>query len=138
MKTLKILLWVTAVCCLVAFPFIFVPWSVIEGIGSWFGVASIPSSPFILYFFKVSCGAYGLIGVFFVILALNPFKYGPMLNLGAYGLMLFGVLALLTGISIGLHPVVYLGDGLSGLALGIAMVIFAGKAKQELAEIVEL
>lgn len=129
MKTLNILLWVTAVCFLGAFPFIFVPWSVIEGIGSWFGVASIPSSPFILYFFKIGCGAYGLIGVFYAILALNPFKYGAMLNLGAYGLMLFGVLALVAGISVGLHPVIYLGDGLSGLVLGGAMVIFCRKSQ---------
>ncbi len=134
MKTLKILLWVTAVCYLVAFPFIFVPWSVIEGIGSWFGVASIPISPFVLYFFRISCGAYGLIGVFFAILALNPLKYGPMLNLGAYGLILFGMLALLTGASIGLNPIVYLGDGISGIILGGAILVFSGKARRQSAD----
>jgi len=72
MKTLKFVLWVPAIGCLSAVPFIFLPWSVIESIGSWFGIESLPSMPIAVYFFKVTFGVFGLIGVFFVILARNP------------------------------------------------------------------
>lgn len=130
MKTLKVLLWVAAVGCLTAVPFIFLPWSVTVSIGSWFSSESLPCTPIAIYFFKIAFGIFGLIGVFFIILAMNPLKYGPMLNLGAFGLILFGLLAFITGISIGLPLAVYLGDGLSGLVLGIAVLIFSSKSKQ--------
>jgi len=128
MKGLKIALWVTAIGCLTSVPFIFLPWAVVESIGSWFGVESFLGEPIAIYFFKVVFGVFGLIGVFFIILARNPLKYGSMLNLGAFGLILFGLMAFIFGLSIGLPLIVYLGDGLSGLVLGLAILIFSFKA----------
>ncbi len=130
MKTLKFVLWVPAIGCLSAVPFIFLPWSVIESIGSWFGIESLPSMPIAVYFFKVTFGVFGLIGVFFVILARNPLESRPMLSLGAFGLILFGLLALVAGLYLGLPPIVFLGDGLSGLVLGIAILFLSSKLKQ--------
>ena len=132
MKSLKFVLWVTAFGCLTAVPFIFLPWSVVESIASWFGIESLPSSAIAVYFFKVVFCVFGLIGVFFVILARNPLEYGPMLNLGAFGLISFGLLALVIGLFTGLPPIVYLGDGLPGLVLGGAILIFSSKPKQAL------
>lgn len=130
MKTLKFVLWVPAIGCLSAVPFIFLPWSVIESIGSWFGIESLPSMPIAVYFFKVTFGVFGLIGVFFVILARNPLESRPMLSLGAFGLILFGLLALVAGLYLGLPPIVFLGDGLSGFVLGIAILFLSSKLKQ--------
>lgn len=53
-----------------------------------------------------------------------------MLSLGVFGLILFGLLALVVGLSLGLPPILFLGDGLSGLVLGIAILIFSPKFKQ--------
>lgn len=130
MKRLKIALWIAAIGCLTAVPFIFFPWAAVENIGSWFGIEPLPNMPIAVYFFKVVFGVFGLIGVFFIILATNPLKYGAMLNLGAFGLILFGLLALVLGFFIGLSPIVYIGDGLSGLVLGIVILIFSSKFKQ--------
>lgn len=127
MTILKVALWLAAIGCLTAIPFVFLPWTTIGSIGSWFGIESIPESAIAVYFFRVAFGVFGLIGVFFVILARNPLEYGAMLDLGAFGLMLFGVLVLVMGYSLDLRPVVYLGDGLFGLILGIA--IFSSKTK---------
>ena len=132
MRSLKIILWITAIGCLTAVPFIFLPWAVVESIGSWFGIESLPDAPIVIYFFKVVFGVFGLIGVFFIILARDPLKYRFMLNLGMLGLILFGLLALIIGFSLGLPPIVYLGDGLSGLVLGIAILIFSSKPRQSL------
>ncbi len=130
MKSLKVALWVAAIGCLAAVPLIFLPLAVIENMGSWVGIGSLPDMPFAVYFFKVVCGVFGLIGVFFIILARDPFKYGSMLNLGAFGLIIFGILALIVGLSIGLTPFVYIGDGLTGLVLGIIILILSLKSKQ--------
>jgi uncharacterized membrane protein YuzA (DUF378 family) len=55
-----------------------------------------------------------------------------MLNLGAFGLILFGLLALILGFMIGIPPIVYLGDSLTGLVFGVAILIFSAKCKQAL------
>lgn len=129
MKGLKITLWLTAIACLTAVPFIFLPWSAIESIGSCFGVEPLPDTPIAIYFFKVVFSVFGLIGVFFIILARDPLGYGAMLKLGAFGLLLFGSSALIIGYSNGLPPIIYLGDGLSGVILGLAILIFSCKLK---------
>jgi FtsH-binding integral membrane protein len=132
MKCLKILLWLTAIGCLAAVPFLFLPWATVENIGAGFGLEAFPNSPIAIYYFKIAFGVFGLIGVFFIILARNPFAYEPMLQLGAYGLILFGLLALFLGNTLGIPSIVYLGDGLSGLILGTAILFFASKAKKAL------
>ena len=130
MKSLKVALWVTAIGCLTAVPFIVLPWAVVENFILRFGIEPIPNDPLVMYLLRVSCGVYGLIGVYFIMLARNPLNYGPMLNLGAYGLIIFGLLSLLVGVSLEISPKVYAGDFLSGLILGIVIIILSSKAKR--------
>jgi hypothetical protein len=132
MNALKIALWIIGIGCLTAVLFLFLPWAVVESMVSWSGVELLPDTPILIYFYKVIFGVFGLIGVFFIILARNPFKYGSMLNLGAFGLILFGLLALILGFMIGIPPIVYLGDSLTGLVFGVAILIFSAKCKQAL------
>lgn len=129
MRSLRIALWFAAIGCLTATPFIFLPWAAVESIGSWFGIEPLPALPIAVYFFKVVFGVFGLIGVFFIILARNPLQYGAMLNLGAFGLMLFGLSALIFGFYLGIPAIVYIGDGLSGLVLGIAILVLSSRAR---------
>jgi asparagine N-glycosylation enzyme membrane subunit Stt3 len=130
MKSLKISLWVTGLGCLAAVPFIFIPWSYIGIITSWFNIEPLPNAPIVIYFYKTVFAVFGLIGIFFIILALDPFGYGIMLDLGAYGLMLFGVLTLILGLTLTIPIIVYLGDSLSGLFLGIIIKILSSKQRQ--------
>jgi hypothetical protein len=78
---------------LTAVPFIVLPWHVLDKIVLWFGFEPIPNDRLVMYILRVTCGVYGLIGVYFIILARNPLVYGPMLGLGAYGLAIFGLLS---------------------------------------------
>jgi hypothetical protein len=132
MNALKIALWIIGIGCLTAVPFLFLPWAVVESMVSWSGVELLPDTPIVIYFYKVIFGVFGLIGVFFIILARNPLKYQSMLNLGAFGLILFGLLALILGLVIGIPPIVYLSDSLTGLVFGVAILIFSAKSKQAL------
>ncbi len=129
MKSLKVALWITAVGCLKVAPFIFLPWSVIEAIVTFFGYGPIPDVPIVIYFCKFLFGVLGFIGIFFIILALNPLGYGPMLYLGAYGLIVFGLLELILGITIDFSPIVYVSDASFALILGIIILILAFKCK---------
>lgn len=132
MKTLQFFLWLAALGCLLAVPFVFLPWSTLDSLFSWFGIDPLPDTPIALYFYRLNFGIFGLIGVFFILLAKNPLDYGPMLNLGAFGLILTGVLAMLIGFSIALPPIVYLGDGLFGLVIGLAILWASGGARRAL------
>ena len=130
MKSLKIALWLTAIGCLTAVPFIVLPWAVVENFMVWFGVEPIPNTPLIMYIFRIACGLIGLIGIYFILLARNPLSYGPMLDLGAYGLIFFGLLSLIIGLSIDISPRVYIGDAVSGLILGVIISILSSRAKR--------
>ena len=129
MKGLKITLWLAALGCLGALPFVIMPWSVVENLISWFGVDPLPNTPIVMYLFKIACGIFGLIGIYYILLARAPLAYGHMLELGTYGLILFGLLSLFIGSSIGLPLVVYIGDTLSGLILGTLSSVFSYKLR---------
>lgn len=83
-----------------------------------------------MYLFRIVCGIVGLIGIYFIILARNPLGYGPMLKLGAYGLIIFGSLSLILGVSLVMPPKVYIGDALSGLVLGIVIIILSFRVQR--------
>lgn len=130
MKNLKIALWICALGCLAAIPFIVLPWGIIEEIMMWFGLKAIPDNPEVMYFIRIASGVFGLIGIYFIILAKNPLAYGPMLNLGAYGLIIFGLLALIFGLSLNISPTIFLGDAIFGIVLGIVIATLSSKAQK--------
>jgi len=130
MKSLKLALWIAAIGCLVAVPFIVLPWSIVENIIRWFGIEPLPYVPAVMYLFRIVCGLVGLIGIYFIILARNPLGYGPMLKLGAYGLIIFGLLSLILGVTLEMPPKVYIGDALSGLILGIVIIILSFRVQE--------
>ena len=110
MRSLKTVLWICASGCLTAIAFVLLPWEIIQDIFIWFGIEPIPDIPVVKYFFRIACGIIGLIGIFFIILARNPLGYGPMLNLGAYGLIVFGLLSLIFGLILKLPLKAFLGS----------------------------
>lgn len=130
MRSLKIALWICALGCLTAVPFIVLPWGAIKGIMVWYGLEPVPDIPVVMYFIRITCGVFGLIGIYFIILARNPLDYGPMLNLGAYGLIVFGLLCLILGLSMKISLTVFLGDALFGITLGIVIVFLASRAQR--------
>ncbi len=132
MKSLKIALWIAAIGCLIAVPFIMAPWSVIEKLIQWYGIEPLPGSPVVIYLFRTACGLFGLIGIYYLMLARNPLGYGRMLDLGVYGLVIMGLLALISGLIMELSPKIYIGDALFGLILGIISSVLSVRTKKAL------
>ena len=98
MKGLKNTLWVCAVVFLLSFVFVPLPWRVFTDWFNQYGVQIHAAEPWAVFCARLFLATYGMIGVFFVILALNPLKYGEMLLLAAYGLLLLGVFVLIGSI----------------------------------------
>ena len=98
MKGLKIILWIAAICCLSGFAVAALPWPTVTALFRWFEIEPPAAEPVTAFVFRLASAMFGMIGIFFLILARNPLKYGAMLLLAAYGLVAYGVFCLLGGI----------------------------------------
>ncbi|GAI56900.1 unnamed protein product, partial [marine sediment metagenome] len=88
MRALKICLWIAGVGCLLSVFGMFLPMSVFESIAKFFGIESLPDSPLLVYAARLMSTTYAAVGVFFIILALDPMKYGVMVPFSGLGAVL--------------------------------------------------
>lgn len=130
MNGLKTVLWICAICCLLGFVFAALPWQATTDLFQAFGVQPPTPEPITVYMFRLCLAMFGLIGIFFIILARNPLGYGAMLPLAAYGLLCFGVFCLVGGTRYGLPPWAYYGDAIFGIVAGVLILILRKKAVQ--------
>lgn len=130
MKGLKIILWICAIRFLPGFILAAVPWRAFAAWGDWVGIQPPGAEAVTVFMFRLSFVIFGMIGIFFAILARNPIKYGVMLLLAAYGLVGYGIFSLVTGILYGLPVWTYSGHVIFGVVAGVLLLIFRKKAMQ--------
>jgi len=130
MRGLKICLWITGILCLLAVVGLFLPVSACESIAGFFGIETLPDSPLIMYGIRTMSATFAGIGVFFIILALNPMKYGVIVPFSGLTVVFIGVVCFITGLAVGMPVLWFLGDSLSCLVLGALILIFWQKAKK--------
>ena len=130
MKGLKITLWVCAIGCLMGFPLALFPWKAIAAMCGWVGVDPPAAEPIVVYLVRIVMVLTGMIGVFFVILALNPLKYDPMLRLVGCGAILYGLVCLAGGMRYELPFQAFAWDMAFGIVAGVLVLIFRKKAIQ--------
>ncbi len=130
MKGLKNTLWVCAIGFLLSFIFAALPWRALTAWANQFGVQIPTAEPWTVFWFRILFATYGMIGVFFVILARNPLKYGEMLLLAAYGLLIMGVLVLMGSIRYALPFVSYIVDVVFCFITGALILLFRKGAIQ--------
>jgi len=136
MRALKICLWIAGFACLLSVFGIFLPMSVFESIAKFFGIESLPDSPLLVYAVRLMSGTYAAVGVFFVILALDPVKYGVMVPFSGLGAVFVGLVCAIAGLLTAMPLWWFLGDSLSCLVLGVLILVFWQQAKQTSGEIV--
>jgi len=124
MRALKICLWIAGVGCLLSVFGMFLPMSAIESIAKFFGIESLPDSPLLVYAVRLMSGTYAAVGVFFIILALDPMKYGVMVPFSGVGAVFVGVVCAIAGLLTAMPLWWFLGDSLSCLVLGVLILVF--------------
>ena len=124
MRALKICLWIAGVGCLLSVFGMFLPMSVFESIAKFFGIESLPDSPLLVYAVRLMSGTYAAVGVFFIILALDPMKYGVMVPFSGLGAVFVGVVCAIAGLLAAMPLWWFLGDSLSCLVLGVLILVF--------------
>ncbi len=130
MRALKICLWIAGIGCLLSVFEMFLPMSVFESIAKFFGIESLPDSPLFMYVVRLMSGTYAAVGVFFVILALVPMKYGVMVPFSGLGAVFVGVVCAVAGLLASMSLWWFLGDSLSCLVLGVLILVFWQQAKK--------
>jgi len=129
MRALKICLWITGILYLLAVVGLFLPVSACESIAGFFGIETLPDSPLIMYAIRTMSATYIGIGVFFIILALNPLKYRVLVPFSGIVAVFIGVVCAISGPIVGMPAFWYLGDSLSCAVLGVLILVFWQKAK---------
>jgi len=130
MRALKICLWIAGVGCLLSVFGMFLPMPVFESIAKFFGIESLPDSPLLVYAVRLMSATYAAVGVFFIILALDPMKYGVMVPFSGVGAVFVGVVCAIAGLLTAMPLWGFLGDSLSCLVLGVLILVFWQQAKQ--------
>ncbi len=130
MRALKICLWIAGVGCLLSVFGMFLPVSAWESIAKVFGIESFPDSPQFMYAVRLMSATYAAVGVFFIILALQPMKYGVMVPFSGLGAVFVGVVCAIAGLLTAMPLWGFLGDSLSCLVLGVLILVFWQQAKQ--------
>jgi len=134
MLGLKICLWVGGIGCLLSIIGMVLPLSAVESICSIFGIESLPDSRQFMYAVRLLTATYCAIGVFFIILALNPAKYGIMVPFSAIASVLVGVVCGIAGRTTEMPCWWFLGDSLSCVVLGILILVFWRQVKGTVAD----
>lgn len=130
MKGLKITLWVSAIFFLLSSIGVALPWRVFTAWSNQLGVLLPTAEPLNVFWVWLWCMTYGMIGVLFLIFARNPLKYGEMLLLAAYGLLLLGVVLLIGNIHYAFPLITYIVKVIFCLILGALILFFRKEAIQ--------
>ncbi|MHC4533734.1 MAG: hypothetical protein ACYS6K_07265 [Planctomycetota bacterium] len=130
MRALKIFLWIAGIGCLLSLFGMVLPVSAWESITKFFGIESLPDSPQFMYAVRLMSGTYAGVGVFFIILALAPMKYGVMVPFSGVGAVFVGVVCVIAGLLTEMPLWWFMGDSLSCLILGVLILVFWQQAKK--------
>ena len=130
MRGLKICLWITGILCLLTIFGLFLPRSSLEAIAGLFGVEKLPDSPVFLYAVRAFSATYTAIGLFYVILALQPTRFGVMVPFSGFAAAFVGIVCGITGLAVRMPVAWFLGDFLTCTILGVLILVFWRKSKQ--------
>ena len=125
MIRIKITLWVLAVSFLIGFIFMLFPWQIINRIYIIAGEQPISQTAAVEYSIRVTCGIVGVIGIYFLILAIDPLKYKTLVFFSSYALIGISLMCIITGLLVDISAIIILGDSLFGFILGIILLLIS-------------
>jgi hypothetical protein len=130
MRALKICLWISGIACLLSAIGMFLPCSILCAIVRAFGIETTTDSPLLEYGARTTLATYFAIGVYLVILAMDPMKYGILVPFTGVAAVFIGVVCGITGLAVAMPLLWVLGDFVSCTVLGVLILVFWQQAKQ--------
>ena len=108
--------------CLVG---VFASWPQINSIAQGMGAKPITYDPMLDYWLRMVCGAFTLVGAWYLALALWPRKFAVAIPWFGWLMVVEGVLLLVSGLRLGIGPFPFWGDVAASLIGGGGIVYFA-------------
>lgn len=130
MRALKICLWIAGIGCLLAGIASLLPIGVLESMMKPFSEESFPSSAVFFYLLRLVLATYLGIGLFYIILALDPMKYGVMIPFSGIIAVFIGIVCAVAGLVYEMPVLLFLGDAIPSIVLGFLIFIFWQKAQR--------
>ena len=106
---------------------VFTSWPQVNCIASGMGAKPIAYDPMLDYWLRMICGAFTLIGLWYLALALWPRKFAAAIPWFGWIMVLEGVILLVSGLRLGIGPFPFYGD-VAACFLGGAGILFFAKA----------
>jgi hypothetical protein len=108
---------------------VFASWAQVNSMAQGMGAKSIAYDPMLDYWLRMICGAFTLIGVWYLVLALCPRKFAVAIPWFGWLMIVEGVILLISGLRLGIGPFLFYGDVALSLGCGAGIVAFAKAAK---------
>ncbi len=113
---------------------IFSPWSAAVSELQGLGAAEIPRDPMLDYWLRMAAGAFTGIGVFFLVVAVNPRRFSVAIPLAGLFLMAEGVVLLVHGLRLGLAPLPFYVDVAFCVLTGAGIWLLRSEARASASE----
>ena len=105
-------------------------WEQVNCIASGMGAKPIAYDPILLYWLRMICGAFTLVGGWYLALALWPRKFAVAIPWFGWLMIAEGVILLVSGLRLGIGPLPFYGDVAACLVGGVGIVLFAPAARR--------
>src|SRR5690349_18505567 len=89
---------------------VFASWQQVNFIAQGLGAKPIAYDPMLDYWLRMVCGAFTLIGLWYLALALRPRKFAAAIPWFGWLMIAEGVILLVSGLRLGLGPFPFYGD----------------------------
>jgi hypothetical protein len=110
---------------------VFASWEQVNSIAQGMGAKPIAYDPMLDYWLRMVSGAFALVGLWYLALALWPRKFAVVIPWFGWIMVAEGVILLISGLRLGLGPLPFYGDVATCLIGGAGIVLFARHAKPE-------
>jgi peptidoglycan/LPS O-acetylase OafA/YrhL len=97
---------------------VFAPWMSVKEQLTGLGARQISDDPMLIYWLRMTAGAFAAIGVLFLICAIWPERYRKVILLLGGFLVLEGIVLLVHGLTLGLSPLPFYVDTVFCLLIG--------------------
>ena len=130
LKLLRIFLLVAAFGWGISVFGIFMSWPWMMGQLQGLGAGDVPSDPMLDYWLRMTAGAFTAIGIFYLLLAVNPKKFSAAMPLAALFLIIEGIILLIHGLRLGLEPIPFYVDVVFCILTGTGIWFLRNEAKK--------
>jgi hypothetical protein len=129
LRLLRLFLFLTALGWGVCAVGVFASWDEVNCIASSLGAKSIAYDRMLDYWLRMICGAFTLVGVWYLALALWPRKFVVAIPFFGWLMMAEGAIILIAGLRLGLGPMPFYGDVAACWIGGVGILAFAKAAR---------